>query len=325
MRTHVKAAIVFLTLFFVLGMSSSVMAVERYSLATGGTAGTYYPIGSAIASIITKYVPDIEVPSESTGASVANLKMIREGKVEMIMGASNTSYGAYSGQAPFEKEPVDNIRGIACLYPEIFQFVVLKDSNLKSVNDLAGKKVAVGAPGSGTERTAKMVLEAHGLSYDKFNPQFLNFGEAITALKDRLIDCAIIGSGIPTSAVVDASTTLDINLLTLDANVMQNFLKDRSYLTMITIPGGTYRGVDNDIPAVASPALLIVRKDISEEVVYQITKAFFDHLDIIADSHAQGKMIRFETALSAMSIPLHSGAAKYYTEKGVDVTGWVIE
>ncbi|MDD4551043.1 TAXI family TRAP transporter solute-binding subunit [Aminobacterium sp. MB27-C1] len=325
MRKYGKGFVVFLTMVLVLGMSFSAMAVERYSLATGGTAGTYYPIGSAIASIITKYVPDIEVTAESTGASVANLKMIREGNVEMMMGASNTSYGAFSGQPPFEKEPVENIRGITCLYPEIFQFVVLKDSNLKSIKDLAGKKVAVGAPGSGTERTAKMVLEAHGLGYDKISPQFLNFGEAVTALKDRLIDCAIIGSGIPTSAVVDASTTLDVNLLSLDSNIMKDFLKDRSYLTMVTIPGGTYRGVNEDVSAVASPALLIARKDLSEESVYQITKALFEHLDVLADSHAQGKMIRFETALSAMSIPLHAGAARYYKEKGVDVSGWVIE
>jgi TRAP transporter TAXI family solute receptor len=242
-----------------------------------------------------------------------------------MMGASNTSFGGYSGQPPFENEPVENIRGIACLYPEIFQFVVLKGSNLKTAKDLAGKKVAVGAPGSGTERTAKMVLEAHGLDYDKFSPQFLNFGEAITALKDRLIDCAVIGSGIPTSAVVDASTTLDIQLLTLDADIMNEFLKERSYLAMINIPAGTYRGVDEDVAAVASPALFVAREDLPEDTIYQITKAFFDHLDVVADSHVQGKMITFETALSAMSIPLHAGAAKYYEEKGVDVSKWVVK
>ncbi|MDD3767744.1 MAG: TAXI family TRAP transporter solute-binding subunit [Aminobacterium colombiense] len=325
MRKYARGFGVFLTLVLILGISVSAMAVERYSFATGGTAGTYYPIGSAIASIITKYVPGIEVTAESTGASVANLKMIREGKVELMMGASNTSFGGYSGQPPFENEPVENIRGIACLYPEIFQFVVLKGSNLKTAKDLAGKKVAVGAPGSGTERTAKMVLEAHGLDYDKFSPQFLNFGEAITALKDRLIDCAVIGSGIPTSAVVDASTTLDIQLLTLDADIMNEFLKERSYLAMINIPAGTYRGVDEDVAAVASPALFVAREDLPEDTIYQITKAFFDHLDVVADSHVQGKMITFETALSAMSIPLHAGAAKYYEEKGVDVSKWVVK
>ena len=252
------------------GFSNTRSGFRDFCICYGGRAllfryrrngGTYYPIGSAIASIITKYVPGIEVTAESTGASVANSKMIREGKVELMMGASNTSFGGYSGQPPFENEPVENIRGIACLYPEIFQFVVLKGSNLKTAKDLAGKKVAVGAPGSGTERTAKMVLEAHGLDYDKFSPQFLNFGEAITALKDRLIDCAVIGSGIPTSAVVDASTTLDIQLLTLDADIMNEFLKERSYLAMINIPAGTYR-VDEDVAVVASPALFVAREDL---------------------------------------------------------------
>ncbi len=311
-----KAAVVFLVVAF-LGTTVAAGAVERLSLATGGTAGTYYPIGSGIASIVMKHVPELEITAESTGASVANLKMLRDKRVDMIMGASNTSWGAYEGHPPFEGEPVKNIRGIACLYPEIFQFIVLERSGMKNIYDLKGKKVAVGAPGSGTERTAKMVLEAHGLSYEDIDEQFLNFGEAVTALKDRLIDCAIIGSGIPTSAVVDASTTLDVDLLALDFPVMKEFMTDRPYLTLITIPGGTYRGVDEDVTAVASPAILSAEKDLSEDTVYNITKAIFEHLDELAAIHAQGKMIKLETALSAMSIPLHPGAEKYYKEVGV--------
>ncbi len=311
-----KAAVVFLVVAF-LGTAVAAGAVERLSLATGGTAGTYYPIGSGIASIVMKHVPDLEITAESTGASVANLKMLRDKRVDMIMGAANTSWGAYEGHPPFDGEPVKNIRGIACLYPEIFQFIVLDGSGMKDIYDLKGKKVAVGAPGSGTERTAKMVLEAHGLTYEDIDEQFLNFGEAVTALKDRLIDCAIIGSGIPTSAVVDASTTLDIDLLALDVPVMKEFMADRPYLTLINIPGGTYRGVDEDVTAVASPAILSAEKDLSEDTVYQITKAIFEHLDELAAIHAQGKMIKLETALSAMSIPLHPGAEKYYKEVGV--------
>ncbi len=298
-------------------VSGSAYATERLSLATGGTAGSYYPIGSGIASIVMKNVPGIEITAESTGASVANLKMLREKKVELILGASNTSWGAYKGEPPFNDKPVTNIRGIACLYPEIFQFIVLKNSGMQSIPDLKGKKIAVGAPGSGTERTAKMILEAHGLTYNDVEEQFLNFGEAVTALKDRLIDCAIVGSGIPTSAVVDISTTLDIGLLKVDETVTKSFLKGVPYLSLIEIPADTYRGVTTGILTVASPAILSAEAGLGEATVYKITKAVFEHLGDLAAVHAQGKMITLKTALSAMSVPLHPGAEKYYREVGV--------
>ncbi|KJS88353.1 MAG: C4-dicarboxylate ABC transporter substrate-binding protein [Peptococcaceae bacterium BICA1-8] len=291
-------------------------SIKKLSLATGGTAGTYYPIGAAITAIITKYVPGIEATAESTGASVANLKMIADMKVDFILGAANTCLGGFEGEEPFEK-PVDNIRGITALYPETFQFVVLKNSGMTSVSDLKGKKVAVGAPGSGTERTANLLLEAHGITYEDIKPQYLNFGEAVTALKDRLIDCAIVGSGIPTSAVVDASASLDINLLAVDSIAMKNVLDKYSYLTEVTIPEGTYKGVNKDIVTAASPALLVTHKDINAEEVYEITKALFEHLDEIAGAHAQGKNVSLESALKGMSIPLHPGAEKYYKEKGL--------
>jgi len=311
-----KLAALFLVVAL-LGVAGAASAVERLSLATGGTAGTYYPIGSAIASIINKYVPGVEVTAESTGASVANLKMLRNKNVDMMLGAANTSFAGYQGLPPFDDKPVKNIRGIACLYPEVFQFIVLENSGLKTIYDLKGKKVAVGGAGSGTERTAKLVLEAHGLTYDDIDEQFLKFGEAVTALKDRLIDCAIVGSGLPTSAVVDVSTTLDIAMLSVDEKVMKPFLADKPYLMLYNLPSGIYKGVDEEVLTAASPAILSCDESLSEETVYKITKALFEHTDELAAAHAQGKNIKLETALSAMSVPLHPGAEKYYREVGL--------
>lgn len=307
-----KRTVLLVALVCLLGFTVAAGAADRFSLATGGTSGTYYPIGAAIASIVMNKVPGVELTAESTGASVANLRMLLDKRVEFMMGASNTSWGAYEGHAPFEDKPVKNIRGMMSLYPEIFQFVVFADSGLKTVYDLKGKKVAVGAPGSGTERTAKMVLESHGLTYDDIDEQFLNFGEAVTALKDRLIDCAIVGSGIPTSAVVDASTSLKISLLELDKDAMEKVTAEVPYLTLVTIPGGTYRGVDKDVTAVASPALLSAEESVSDDLVFNILKAIFENLDDLVAAHAQGKMITLESALQAMSIPLHPGAEKFY-------------
>ncbi len=293
-----------------------VKEIVRISLATGGTGGTYYPVGSGIASLLTKNVEGLEVTAESTGASVANLKMIADGQVEMILAASNTSLGGYTGAEPFDA-PIDNIRGITALYPETFQFVVLDASGLKTIDELKGKRVAVGAPGSGTERTAKMVLEAHGITYDDIDAQFLGFGEAITALKDRLIDCAIVGSGIPTSSVVDASATLDINLLTVNKEKTDKLMSDAIYFRYETIPEGTYNGVDHDTLTVASPALMVASEEMDEELAYQITKTLYENIEDLEAVHAQGKNIKLENANSAMSIPLHQGAERYYKEMGV--------
>jgi uncharacterized protein len=309
--------VLLLVLVFALSCSSVVSAqVERFSFATGGTAGTYYPIGGAIADIVSKFVPGVELTAESTGASVANLKMARQGEVDFLLGASNTSFGAFSGDDPFD-EAVENIRGVAALYPETFQFITRKDSGINSVNDLKGKKVVVGAPGSGTERTVKLVLGMYGITYDDLSPEFLSFSEGVTALKDRTVDCAVVGSGLPTAAVIDAAASMDISLIPIDKEIFEQHSKDHPYLAGNIIPAGLYSGVDEDVFTVASPALLSVREDISEEVVYEITKAIFDNLDILAETHAQGKNIKLETALNGMSIPLHPGAEKYYNEKGI--------
>lgn len=292
-------------------------SVVRVSLATGGTAGTYYPIGSGITAIITKYVDSVEATAESTGASVANSKMLRDGEIEFILCSASTASSAYNGKETFQGKPAANMRGIASLYPEVFQFIALESSELEKVADLKGKKVAVGSAGSGTERISKLLLEAHGITYDDIEPQFLGFGEAVTALKDRLIDSAIVGSGLPTSAVVDASASLDINLLEVDRQAMENAIKEYKFLKLQTIPEGTYNGVNKDVLTVATPALFITTKDMDEEVIYNITKALFENIEEIERVHAQGKNIKLETAVEAMSVPLHPGAEKYYKEKGI--------
>ncbi len=312
----IEIMILALVLILTLSCSNAFAGVERFSLATGGLAGTYYPIGGAIANIITKFVPGVELTAESTGASVANLKMARQGEVDFLMGASNTTFAAFSGEDPFD-EAVKNIRGITALYPETFQFIVRKDSGIKSFSDLKGKRVVVGAPGSGTERTTNLVLNMYGITYDDITPEFLSFAEGVTALKDRTVDCAIVGSGLPTAAVIDAAASMDISLIPVDKEIYEKFSKDYPFLGSNIIPAGLYNGVNEDVFTVASPALLSVREDISEDVVYEVVKAIFEHLDALAETHAQGKNIKLETALNGMSIPLHPGAEKYYKEVGL--------
>ncbi len=301
-------------------------AAERLSLATGGTTGVYYPIGSAIASVISKNVEGVQVTAESTGASIANLKMMASNDVDMMFGGSGIVYEAYYGKGkPFDSKPVKNLRGVVSIYPEIFQLVVLKDSGINSVADLKGKRVAVGAPGSGTEKQGRIVLAAYGMSYDDISAQFLSFGEAVTGLKDGHIDCAIIYSGVPTSAVMDISTLHEIKILPIDKDKIEKLLKDLPYLTAYTIPGNSYTSIPEPVMTLGTPAMLIAQKDLSEETVYNMLKAIFDNLKVIGESHVQGKALSLKSALDGMSVPLHPGAIKFYKEKGIDVSKYMTE
>lgn len=300
------------------GSSSKNKKTVELVIATGGLTGTYFPIGTAIGQAMGENT-NFKVTAQTTSGSVANLRMLNQDEVELVLAGSNTGYAGYTGEAPFDK-PIKNIRSIAGLYPETFQFIVRKDSGMKTIEDVKGKKVAVGAPGSGTERTAKILFDFHGITYDDIKPEFLNFGDAVTAMKDGLIDVAIVGSGVPTAAVIDAAASMDITLLAVDKEKLKKFLADQPFLTDNTIPSGSYEGVDKDILTVAAPATLLTKESMSKDDIYELTKAMFENLDVIHAAHIQGKTITLENALRGLSIPLHPGAAKYYEEQGIDVS-----
>lgn len=300
--------------------SSSKTEVTKLSIATGGITGVYFPIGAAIAQAINEN-ESFSVNTQSTGGSIANMRMADSGEVELFLSASNTAYAGFTGEDPFEA-PIEHLRSIMSLYPETFQFIVRKDSGLETLDDLKGKRIAVGAPGSGTERTGKLMLEAHGITYDDITVEFLGFGEAVTALQDNAIDVAVVGSGIPTAAVVEASSSMEINLLQVDKERFEKFTENEPFVITNTIPGGTYPGVDKDVVTVSSPALLLTSLNRSEEEIYVITKTIFENLNIVQAAHVQGGNVTLETILDGISVPLHPGAVKYFEEQGMDVSDY---
>jgi len=292
-------------------------------IATGGVTGTYYPIGGAIGNVISTKVPNVTATAESTGGSVANIRMINNGEVMLGIAGATSSYQLYNGLPPYDKEPAKNIRAIGALYPETYQVVVRKDSGMKIIDDLKGKKVGVGAAGSGTEAIGKQIMAAHGITYNDIKPEYLSFGECVTALKDKNIDAGIIFAGVPTSSVIEVSTSMDINILDLspallnDQAKLDKFMKDNPYFTIVNIPAGTYAPVKDEVKTLATPSLLITRADADEKMIYNITKAMYENLAEIQKAHVQGKSIKLETALQGVSIPLHPGAENYFKEKGL--------
>ncbi|AMM54255.1 TAXI family TRAP transporter solute-binding subunit [Pyrococcus kukulkanii] len=284
---------------------------------TGGTSGVYYPLGSKYAEILTK--AGINAKAVTSGASVSNAKAIGEENAQAAIMQNDIAYYAYNGLYMFKDSPIKNLRGVAALYPETVQFVVRADSDIKSLKDLAGKKVAIGAPGSGTAVAAEQILKAAGVwnSIQKVNQKF---SQAAQALKLGQIDAAVIVSGAPTPAITQIATTTPVRVLPIPDDILQK-LKSQGYIFYVRqiLPKNTYKGMTEDTPTVAVKAILVVSADLPEDVVYQMTKTLFDNVDQLRAVHQKAKYISLDTALDGMSIPLHPGAYKYYEEKGLQV------
>ncbi|TFZ39471.1 TAXI family TRAP transporter solute-binding subunit [Soehngenia longivitae] len=289
------------------------------SIATGGTGGTYYPLGGAIAKIFNENVEGVTANAQSTGASVENINLLSQGEAEVGFVQNDVTYYAWTGTETFQdKEKVTNIRGMAMLYPEVIQIIATKDSGIKSVEDLKGKKVAVGAPGSGTEVNARQILAEYGITYDDLGKaDYLSFNEASDQLKNEQIDAAFVTAAIPTSAVTEVTQTADIVLVSLDKDKIESLKEKYPFYTEVTIPKDSYRNQTEDVVAAAVMAMLIVPEDLDEDLVYNMTKSIFENRQVIIDTHDKGNDIKLETALEGMPIDLHPGAEKYYVEQGI--------
>jgi uncharacterized protein len=289
----------------------------QLTLATGGTAGTYYPLGSAIASAITDYAAGVEVTAVTAAGSVSNAEAIRDGQAEMILIGNNIAFYAHQGTQMFDGQPVEAMRGIATLYPEIIQIVALKESGIADLNDLKGKKAGVGAPGSGTAVHTLEVFKAAGLDETNVDIQYLDFKECVDGLLAGTIDAACIVAGIPTAAVTEIAAERDVTILTIPGGIYRQLSDKYPFYVPITIPAGTYAGVDQDVTSIAVRAMLATSADLSEDTVYAATKAVFEHTDVLVAAHQRGKDVTLQSALDGMSIPLHPGAKRYFLEMGL--------
>lgn len=285
------------------------------NIATGGTSGTYYPLGGALADILNKNVKGANASAQSTGASVANVNLLKEGKVDIGFIQNDISYYAVNGVEMFKDKAVKNLKGLATLYPETIQIVTTKKTGIKTFADIKGKCVAVGAAGSGTEANARQILEAAGITYDDIKVQYLSFGEAASALKDGNVDVAFVTAGFPTAAIQDLATQHEVVLLPVDSAMADALIKKYPYYTKIKIPAKTYNNVDTDVEAVAVKCMLVVTDKMSDELGYDIVKALYSNLDRMKAAHNVAKLITKETAKEGMSIPLNKGAEKFFNEK----------
>ena len=311
----VLAAIMVVTLLAACGGTK---AATKMTMGTGGTAGTYYAFGGVLGQYIQNKA-GIEVNVVSTDGSKANIESIDSGDYQLGTVQSDVMAYAWAGSRSFESNgAINSFRVVGGLYAEAVQLITM-DPNVKSVADLAGKSVSIGAPGSGTYFNAMDVLGAAGLTEADIKPQYQSFADSTDALKDGKIDAAFIVAGAPTAAITELCTTNDAYLVPIDGAVADKLMADCPFYTSYSIPAGTYKGQDADVTTVTVKATLIVTASASDDDVYNLTKAIFDNVDAIAAENGKGKELSVENATSGMSAPFHAGAAKYYAEKGVTV------
>ena len=291
---------------------------DKMTMGTGGTSGTYYAFGGVLGQYIKNHAK-IDVTVVSTDGSKANIEGIAAGDYQLGTVQSDVMAYAWEGTRSFEKNgKVDDFRVVAGLYAESVQLVTM-DASIKSVADLKGKRVSIGAPGSGVYFNAIDVLTAAGLSESDINAQYQSFADSADALKDGKIDAAFIVAGAPTAAITELCTTNDAYLVPIDGEIAEKLIASCPFYTAYTIPAGTYAGQENDVVTVTVKATLIVSASASEEDVYNLTKAIFDNTDAIAKENGKGAELSIENATSGMTVPFHAGAAKYFAEKGVTV------
>lgn len=287
------------------------LAQERIAIGTGGTGGLFYVIGAGMAEVLNKHMEGATARAEVTGASVENIRRVAADQMTFGFSSSSTLYEASVGEGPFEEAlPV---AAMAYLYPAVLQVATTADTGIKSMEDLAGKRINLGPPGSNAAVLAQRLLEAYDV-FDAGNVQFLSYNEGTKALMDGNLDATVVLAGAPTAALIDLAAQRDMRLLPVEAAKVEGLLKDYPFYQLYDIKPGTYEGQDAAVTVINDPATLFTAKDADAETIYSITKAIFDNLDTLGEVHPQAAAIAPETAPNT-PIALHPGAKRYFDGK----------
>lgn len=312
----ILAMVLALCMVFAL-CATSAFAADELIFTTGGEAGTYYAFGSVLAQYVSNN-SGISVTAITGNGSQANVEDMDAGDVQLAFCQSDVMSYAYNGTNLFEDlGKIDSFSVVAALYMEQVQ-IVTTNPDIKTVDDLKGKSVSIGARGSGVYFNALDVLGVYGMTEDDIKPVYQSFGDSAESLKDKKIDAAFIVAGAPTTAITDLSTSGPVYLVSIDDEHIDDLLAKSPYYTAYTVPADTY-GMPEDVQTVAVAAVVLARNDVSEDAIYTFTSTIFDNIDAIAEQHGKGAELSLEFASSITDVPYHPGAAKYFAEKGFDV------
>lgn len=303
-----------------LGAHSAVAEETFITIGTGGQTGVYYVVGQSICRLVNRGTAEhnIKCTAPSTGGSIDNINAIKNGDRQMGVAQSDWQFHAYNGSSQFEGDKFDKLRAVFSVHGEPFTVVARADAGVKNFDDLKGKRVNIGNPGSGQRATMDVVMNAKGWTLDDFAlASELKAAEQAGALGDNKIDAMIYTVGHPAGAIQEATTTTDATLVDVDGDAIAKLVEDNPYYAWATIPGGMYKGNDEDTTTFGVKATFVSSSDVPEEVIYQVVKAVFDNFDRFKKLHPAFENLTEEQMIKdGLSAPLHDGAVKYYKERG---------
>ncbi len=319
-----------IALFMVLSVSLLCTAqvsakTEFVSIATGSTGGTYYPVGVILAKTFQENIKDgnYKFTAQASGGSRENLEMLRNKEVKMAIAGGAPTANAYSGKAKYVGKPIKNIRFVTALWPEAMQIVCRTSTHIKSFRDFSGRKIAVGpAAGGGTVYLPILLKQIAGLSFDDFQPQYLGYSDSAQAMQNRLIDACFLGGGFPTSAVSQLyASQIDVDMIEFSDEDIAKVRKAAPFFSKVVIAKGTYPGQKHDLHLMGIKSTLIVEKDASDKLVYQILESIYKkELDKLKKSHGALKTMSLDQALNGLTrVPLHPGAVEFYKDQGLQI------
>ncbi|MCB1999360.1 MAG: TAXI family TRAP transporter solute-binding subunit [Burkholderiaceae bacterium] len=304
-------------------VSGAAIAQQRifFGVATGGTGGTYYPLGGMLAQLISnKAVVDgkkITATAEAAGASVANAKLLGNKDIESAFVAADILDAAYNGKGQFNGAPIKNLRALGALYPETVQLITRADRGINSVKDLKGKSISSGSPGSGQYQLLTDLLTVYGMKRSDIKEDLSSFTQAVDKIKDGNLDATLITAGVPTAAVTDFAQSHDLKVIPLSGAEIGELLKQQPYYTRVQMPANSYKGQTAPVDTLAVMAVWTTHDGVSDAIAYEVTKALYENVAIMGQVHVQGKNISLATATAVGTAPIHPGSLKYFKEKGL--------
>lgn len=288
------------------------LAADRISIGTGGTGGLFYVIGAGVAETLNKHLDDTTARAEVTGASVENNHRVAAGQMTLGLSSSSTLFEAKSGEGPFKNSGALDVVGIAYLYPAVLQVATIDGEGINSFDDLKGKRVSMGPPGSNAAVIATRLLEEYGV-YSDITPRFLSYTEGVKALVNGQVDATVVLAGAPTSSLIDLDSQVNMKLLSADEDKLNNMIKKYPFYQVANLQPGIYPDIKQPVTVINDPAILFTSGKEDQTKVYNITNAIFSHLDELGQVHPQAKNIQLNTAPST-PIALHPGAKKFFEQ-----------
>ena len=309
------------SVFIISGLAGA--RTQFISIGTGGTGGIYYPYGGGVAEIWTKYVKDVRAVAEVTGASVENVKLAHKGETVIGEVMGDVAVAGFKGMSKFKGKKHD-ILSMAIMYPNLLQIVTLQNSGIDNIEQIKGRKISSGSPGSGTNFMAETVFKALGIPLDSYDDSRLSFTESANALRDGTIEVGVWSVGPGTSSILDLATTHDIRIISFTKAQQKKILAANKEYSAVDLAGGVYRGVDKPVPTIGVWNVMICQRWLEEDLVYNLVKALYEHQDYLLKIHPSASYTTPENAVKYSPIPLHKGTLKYMKEKNISVPGHLL-